>query len=376
MSFEATIHYKNQQFTTNFFPSDTLNTIFLACKDQFCIPEDAATFVFYTNGKKDITNDQIGNSLKLDEAKRMYLITKQDLNIINQFLANQYPSIRYESLSIFSPLMNVLTRLHSLHEAIYNITDETCAQMLSVLPHDEIKSTKDHQLVRVVVNWLANSFFQFSPDPVCHLCSEKTIFVGYQTPTQSEVEEGLQTAEKYQCVSCEAISRQLRTKNIQYLIQNPSGKADEASLLLYTALKSLKFSVRIVVNLDTNHTWVEFFSASLKRYIQADPIEQIVDEPLVYEKWWQHPHSRVVAIGVYECKDVTLKYTTLGSTDAVNILMKKPLTDLITLRNGMWNSSANEKMIQHLKSCQNQDDHKHDRPPIKSNPHPFISQFQ
>lgn len=117
----------------------------------------------------------------------------------------------------------------------------------------------------------------------------------------------------------------------------------------------------------------------MKKFVHVDPIENLVDEPLVYEKCWFLPHSRVVAIGRYECLDVTKKYTTLTPGETMNILMRKSLTDLLNLRNQMWVSDISSNALTILKEQQLNDDHnfkaRHNTP-SPSQIHPYRSLFQ
>lgn len=219
MSMEITIIYKNQKLLKTFSASDTFQKIYSECKNTFGIHEDHTKFFFYTNKQEDITNHPIGNNRTISEDyKLMYLISKNDMQAIAQFLQNQYPSIRYESLSIYSPMMNILTRLHSLHEAICSIDEQNCALLSSLLPHDELSGKDEIQSVKFLANWFSEGFFKLLNDPICHLCQSPTTFVGYQPPLQSEVDSGYNVAEKFQCNSCQAITRLLRTKNIEFLI--------------------------------------------------------------------------------------------------------------------------------------------------------------
>lgn len=322
MSVEVNVFYQNKKFSKEFKETDTIKSIYTSCRSFFSLKPNSSEFIFFTSSQKEIGSEKISNIFQQDEPKSIHIISKSDMSTLNEFLNKQFPSLRYESLIISSSLTNFLVRIHFIHEVFSQMKSEAPSLMLSLLPIDIIEGKKDFILVQALCDWFYH-FFQFQSDPVCYACSNQTVFVGSQKPSKTELSNGYQSADKFQCQKCSAITRQLRTKDLFFLIQNPSGKADESASLFALALKSLEIEPRIVINLQTNHTWVEYFSENLKRFIHVDPSENYIDEPLIYESCWKLPHSRVVAIGEYECKDVTPRYSDHPDTDQKNIFAKK-----------------------------------------------------
>ena len=74
-------------------------------------------------------------------------------------------------------------------------------------------------------------------------------------------------------------------------------------------LRSAGFDSRYVLDW-TDHVWCEVYSESQSRWLHADPCENTLDKPLLYEHGWNKKLSYIIAFSSYECIDVTWRYTT------------------------------------------------------------------
>ena len=63
--------------------------------------------------------------------------------------------------------------------------------------------------------------------------------------------------------------------------------------MLRQGFDALEFDARYILDW-TDHVWAEVYSNSQKRWQHADPCENILDKPLIYEHGWGKKLSYVI----------------------------------------------------------------------------------
>lgn len=327
----------------------TLINLFEEINRKMETNNNPSDFYFLTPDRYSVDNTHVFSAIQLQSNPHVYLVDKDAYFTEQVFLTTVYPSLKLEALRMGPQSAIFLSKLHDMHEAAKESTDDnSIAILLSLLPLDQFGEEKSPSHVKYILNWFFTDFFILVGDPKCRHCGSSTVYSGNQPPTRSELNDGVHHVERFRCISCDAINRIKRSRSLKYLINTRSGRSDEAALLFAAILNVFEYKTRIVSNIEEDHAWVEYYSDTRGAYIHVDPSENVYDRPLVYERDWEQIITWVVAVGVNECVDVTGRYTRMADlieasrTEYTEINAK--YSQFVTLRHKMWISGISEKL--------------------------------
>ncbi len=85
------------------------------------------------------------------------------------------------------------------------------------------------------------------------------------------------------------------------------GRCREFSILFMAICSANGYRARIILDLS-DHTWVEIWNPSQKRWVHVDPSEKRIDDPEMYERDWKKNLTEVYAFERGRQQDVTRNY--------------------------------------------------------------------
>ncbi|XP_012263597.2 peptide-N(4)-(N-acetyl-beta-glucosaminyl)asparagine amidase [Athalia rosae] len=159
-------------------------------------------------------------------------------------------------------------------------------------------------LLAEVLKWFKEKFFKWMDNPECTKCSEKCSFQKV-IPSKNA---GVSRIEIHRCETCANTVEFPRYSDPTFLLRTRQGRCGEWANTFALICRSLGYDTRFVWDY-TDHVWVEIWSVAANRWIHADPCENVMDRPLIYEKGWGKKLSYIFAFSKDEIQDVTWRYT-------------------------------------------------------------------
>ena len=180
---------------------------------------------------------------------------------------------------------------------------ECCTQL-----NQDDKFLQDQLLIQLL-QWFKESFFRWMDAPPCSICGAGTKLIGRVAPLPEESAHLAGTVESYHCqAGCVQSTRFPRYNDPARLLQTRVGRCGEWANCFTLMCLSAGLEARYVVDWG-DHVWTEVYSTAQRRWLHADPCENVCDEPLLYEAGWGKKLSYVIAYSTDDIQDVTWRYT-------------------------------------------------------------------
>ncbi|ODQ78907.1 hypothetical protein BABINDRAFT_162571 [Babjeviella inositovora NRRL Y-12698] len=167
-------------------------------------------------------------------------------------------------------------------------------------------------VVKALLAWFKNDFFQWVNKPECLLCHNtdqaKITSLGATKSSEEEHRRAqATTTEIYKCQQCHSTYRYPRNNDPLVVLEQHNGRCGEWCNGFMALLHAMEIPARYIWNAE-DHVWCEYYSASQKRWIHLDSCENAFDEPLLYARGWGKKMSFVFAVSETLIVDVSAKY--------------------------------------------------------------------
>ncbi|KAK2578135.1 hypothetical protein KPH14_012607 [Odynerus spinipes] len=172
----------------------------------------------------------------------------------------------------------------------------------STLKEDLVNSTD--LFLMELLHWFKYDFFQWVDSPLCISCSKECSFESVRSTSDPKCSR----IEVHRCNTCKATTEFPRYIDPEMLLTSRCGRCGEWANLFTLLCRSLNYDARLVYDV-TDHLWTEIWSVTENRWIHVDPCENIIDQPLMYERGWNKKLSYIIAYSRDEVQDVTWRYT-------------------------------------------------------------------
>lgn len=193
-----------------------------------------------------------------------------------------------------------------------------------VILERERPGMKELALTKELLHWFKREFFTWVDVPPCETCALlRTEFLRLEPPSREEAVYQASRTEVYECGFCHDLVRFPRFEDAVHLVSTTRrGRCGEWAKAFALCARALGLRVRLVHDW-TDHVWAEIWipdtPASSRsqtkpneesgRWVHADPCEDVMDEPLLYETGWGKQLTYCIATGAHGVIDVTPRYT-------------------------------------------------------------------
>ena len=182
--------------------------------------------------------------------------------------------------------------------------DQLCARAATASGADAARPEAELRL-RELLRWFKHELFSWCDRPKCELTGEATEPIGMGEPTADERAGGAARVELYRGPTGH-VTRFPRYNDPAVLLRTRVGRCGEWANCFVLCARSVGFETRWVLDL-TDHVWAEVWLG--ERWVHADPCEEALDTPLLYEQGWGKKLSYVFSFGTHEAVDVSRRYS-------------------------------------------------------------------
>ncbi|KAK8884709.1 peptide-N4-(N-acetyl-beta- glucosaminyl)asparagine amidase [Tritrichomonas musculus] len=304
------ICYNHNEQVFNVQETTPINNIFDMAQSAMEIEGNIIDYYFYFGNSIQIIDSRPISSIIGNNNNTLFLISKNDYAFLDNYLKNISPSLVATSAEFCCDTQRIINVISSLHRFIANFSlEDVMLNVYSIIPVDRFDELDGDAKVIEITKWFKEEFFTYVKDLKCHNCGSETQRLNKAGGVSKEEAKHLANqCELYYCNKCGATTRFPRYNDISKLIETRKGRCGEFSNMLAAILKASGYDIRLVADMN-DYLWIEYWSDEKGRYVHIDPIQNIIDQPLMYEEKMGKKHTWIIAVGEGQCADVTQKYT-------------------------------------------------------------------
>ena len=154
----------------------------------------------------------------------------------------------------------------------------------STMPESGVARPPDEWELRALLAWFKFEFFSWCHQPACEATGGPTEHCGMGHPTAEERAGGAGRVELYRGPTGH-VTRFPRYNVPSVLLRTRRGRCGEFANCFTLCCRAVGFDARWVLDV-TDHVWTEVYLPSRACWVHADPSENVLDAPLMYERGW------------------------------------------------------------------------------------------
>ncbi|KAL2747647.1 peptide-N(4)-(N-acetyl-beta-glucosaminyl)asparagine amidase [Vespula maculifrons] len=292
---------------------------FIEDGDRLCLPKTALLKKLETLQKLLSSIKLESNITNLDQRQTIAKVTGSSVELssienkfFNRIIEQFYNVMRYEDHDLQEKAKKVIPIVQLEIKTMERLRkfqkDMKCALLNKEMKSDsslkeDLVSSIDLFLMELL-HWFKYDFFQWIDSPLCTSCSMECSYESVRPSSDPKCSR----IEVHRCNTCNAITEFPRYTDPEVLLTSRCGRCGEWANLFTLLCRSLNYDARLVYDV-TDHLWTEVWSVTENRWIHVDPCENIIDQPLMYERGWHKKLSYILAYSRDEVQDVTWRYT-------------------------------------------------------------------